>query len=66
MQSGGFLGRLFGQLIKTGLPLIKNVIKPLAKSILIPRGLTAKHQQQMQEYIKFFYDQDTIILHLQH
>ena len=36
IQSGGFLGRLLGPLLKTGLPLIKNVIKPLAKSILIP------------------------------
>ena len=41
MQSGGFLGRLIGPLLKTGLPLIKNVIKPLAKSVLIPLGLTA-------------------------
>ena len=41
MQSGGFLGRLLGPLLKTGLPLIKNVIKPLAKSFLIPLGLTA-------------------------
>ena len=40
MQSGGFLGRLLGLLLKTGLPLIKNVIKPLAKSVLIPLGLT--------------------------
>ena len=40
-QSGGFLGRLLGPLLKTGLPLIKNVIKPLAKSVLIPLGLTA-------------------------
>ena len=40
-QSGGFLGRLLGSLLKTGLPLIKNVIKPLAKSVLIPLGLTA-------------------------
>ena len=39
--SGGFLGRLLGLLLKTGLPLIKNVIKPLAKSVLIPLGLTA-------------------------
>ena len=31
IQSGGFLGRLLGLLLKTGLPLIKNVIKPLAK-----------------------------------
>ena len=41
IQSGGFLGRLLDQLLKTGLPLIKNVIKPLAKSVLIPLGLTA-------------------------
>ena len=41
IQTGGFLGRLLGSLLKTGLPLIKNVIKPLAKSVLIPLGLTA-------------------------
>ena len=33
IQSGGFLGRLLGPLLKTGLPLIKNIIKPLAKSV---------------------------------
>ena len=41
VQSGGFLGRLLGPLRKTGLPLMKNVIKPLAKGVLIPLGLTA-------------------------
>ena len=41
IQSGGFLGRLLGPLLKTGLPLIKNVIKSLAKSVLISLGLTA-------------------------
>ena len=41
IQSGGFLGRLLGPLLKTGLPLIKNVIKPVAKSVLIPLGWTA-------------------------
>ena len=41
MQSGAFLGRLLGPLLNTGLPLIKNVIKPLAKSVLITLGLTA-------------------------
>ena len=30
IQSGGFLGKLLGPLLKTGLPLIKNVIKPLS------------------------------------
>ena len=32
IQSGGFLGRLLGPLLKTELPLIKDVTKPLAKS----------------------------------
>ena len=41
IQSGGFLGRPLGPLLKTGLPLIKKVIKPSAKSVLIPLGLTA-------------------------
>ena len=41
VQSGGFFGRLLGKLQKTGLSLIGNVFKPLAKSILIPLGLTA-------------------------
>ena len=41
IQSGGFLGKLLGPLLKTRLPLIKNVIKPLTKSVLTPLGLTA-------------------------
>ena len=41
IQSGGFLGRLLGPLLKARLALMKNVIKPLAKSVLIPLGLTA-------------------------
>ena len=41
IQSGGCLGKLLGPLLKTGLPLTKNVIKPLAKSLLIPLVLTA-------------------------
>ena len=51
IQSGGFLGRLLGPLLKTGLPLMKNVIKPFAKSVLVPLGVTAEDQQQLQEYI---------------
>ena len=39
-QSRGFLGRLLGPLLKTGLLLMENVFKPLAKSVLIPSGLT--------------------------
>ena len=41
VQSGGFLGRLLRVLLKTGLPLIGSVLKPLAESVLIPLGLTA-------------------------
>ena len=41
IQSEGLLGRLLPPLLKPGLPLISNVIKPLAKSVLIPLGLTA-------------------------
>ena len=28
IQTGGFLGRLLGPLLKTGLPLMESVIKP--------------------------------------
>ena len=30
IRSGRFLGKLLGPLLRTGLPLMKNVIKPLA------------------------------------
>ena len=33
IQSGRFLGRLLGPLLRTGLPLMKNVIKQLVKSV---------------------------------
>ena len=41
IQSGRFLGRLLAPLLKTVLPLMTSVIQPLAKSLLIPLGLTA-------------------------
>ena len=41
IQSVGFLGRFLGPLLKTGLPLMKNIIQPLPNSVLIPLGLTA-------------------------
>ena len=40
IQSEEFLGRLLGSLLKTGLRLIKNVIKRLAKSVSISLQLT--------------------------
>ena len=41
IQSGVLLGKLLGASLKTGLPLMKSVITPLAKSVLFPLGLTA-------------------------
>ena len=40
-QSGGFLVRLLGSLLQAGLSLMKNIIKPLSKSVLIQLGLMA-------------------------
>ena len=39
-QKGGFLNYL-KPLITAGLPLMKNILTPLAKSVLIPLGLSA-------------------------
>ena len=36
IQSGGFLGKILGPLLKTGLPLLKSVIKPLGLLGLTP------------------------------
>ena len=41
IQPGGFLGKLLGPLLKTGLPLMESVTTPLTKSVLIPLRLTA-------------------------
>ena len=40
-QSGGFLGRLWEQLLENELLLRKSVFQPLAKSVLMSLGLTA-------------------------
>ena len=40
-ESGGFLGRLLGPLLKTGLLFLGNILKPLARSVLLPLLLTA-------------------------
>ena len=44
IQSGGFLGKLLGPLLKTGLPLLKSVIKPLGLL-----GLTAATSADVQK-----------------
>ena len=64
VKSGGFLGILLGLLLKTGLPLIGNVLKPLAKSVLIPLGLTAAASARDAAIRKkmFRYDFTTLII----
>ena len=52
IQSGGFLGRRLGPLIK--ISLIKNIIKPLTKSALIPLGLTAAASAADAGIIRFW------------
>ena len=41
VQSGGFLGRLLGPLMKFGLPIMKNVLKSSYKSVFKAVRLTA-------------------------
>ena len=40
-QSGWFLVRILGPLLKIGLLLVENILKPLAKSVLTQLSLTA-------------------------
>ena len=47
MQWGVFLDRLLGPLLKPRLPLIRNVLKPLAKSVLIPLRWTKASYKKM-------------------
>ena len=56
VQPGGLLGRLFGSLLKTGLPPMKNVLKALAKSVLIPLGLTTAASAANADFDKNFSD----------
>ena len=54
-QSGGFLGRCLGPLLKTELSLIGNVIKLLAKIISISLGLTAAAGAAIHKKMLSFY-----------
>ena len=58
IQSRGFLGRLLDPSLKTGLPLVKNVTKPLAKSVLISLGLTAAAPAGEAGIHKKYWDQE--------
>ena len=52
-QSGRFLDGPLESLLKTGLPLMKNILEPLAKRFVVPLGLTVQqHRQQMRLFRK--------------
>ena len=53
-QSGGFLGRLLEPLLKTGLPSMKNGLKPLAKCVSIQLGLAAASATDAAIHKKMF------------
>ena len=43
-QSAGVLGRLLGKLLKISKPLMKNVLKPFPRTVLIPLGISIDTQ----------------------
>ena len=57
IQTGGFLGKLLGPLLKTGLPLLKSVIKPLGLL-----GLTSASSAIDADVQKKIYDSVTTTL----
>ena len=59
-QFGGFLGKLLGPLLKTGLSWIRNVLKPFAKSVLIQLGLIAS--ASATDAKKMFGSSNTILI----
>ena len=64
-QSGGFLGRILGSLLSLiRLPLIRNVLKPLDQSVLIPLGLTSAVSATASAFYKkmFGLDMATLII----
>ena len=62
--SGELLGRLLGPLLKTCLPLMKNVLKPLA--ILIPIRLTAAKSATVEDIHKKIFGSDNKTLIIYH
>ena len=65
-QSTGFLGELLEPLLKTGLPLKKNVLRVLAKSVLIPLRLTTAASATDATIHKKIFGSDTTILIISH
>ena len=57
IQLGGFLSRILGPLLKTGLSLIENVLKSLAKGALVLLELTAAASASGAAIQKIFLNQ---------
>ena len=53
---GQFSSRIFEPLLKIALPLIENVLKPLAESVLTPFGLTVAASATDAALIRKFLD----------
>ena len=60
IKSGEFLRKLHVPFLKTGLLLIKDVITSLAKSVLIPLGLTAAASAADAGIHKKYWDQEIL------
>ena len=58
-QEDHLIIRFLGRLLKTGLPLTKNVIKPLNKSVLIPLGLNTAASAAYAGILKKLLDSET-------
>ena len=56
VQSAELLGRYLRPSLKTGLPLMKSALKPLAKTVLITLGLTAASPAADADIIEKFLD----------
>ena len=61
-QSGGFLSRLLGPLLKIGWLLIGNVLKPSGKSVLVQLGLTAASATDAAIHKKMFGSSTTTLI----
>ena len=56
------MGSLLGPLLKTGLPLIGNALKPLAKNVLVRLGLIASASATYVAIHKKMFDYGSTIL----
>ena len=68
IQSGGFLGKILGPLLKTGLPLLKSVIKPLgllgltaASSTIDPGVISNEEMNDIMKIVQALEDSNILL-----